>query len=150
MGVQLTSSRILSVSRLDTMATSSSYSIHRWWICCRVHLLYIVLGTTRFSSLRKPANESSQVFFAGCAAVLVKHYATYAKHSGIPEIKTVLGGFVMRRFMGPWTLAIKSLGLVRTSFVDCYLADISSVSCCCIRPVAWERRPSCSRGLLLR
>ena len=65
----------------------------------------------------KPANESSQVFFAGCAAVLVKYYAIYAKHSGIPEIKTVLGGFVMRRFMGPWTLAIKSLGLVRASFV---------------------------------
>jgi hypothetical protein len=52
MEIQLTSPRILSVSRLDTMATSSSYSIHRWGICCRVHLLHIVLGTTHFPSPR--------------------------------------------------------------------------------------------------
>jgi chloride channel 3/4/5 len=50
--------------------------------------------------------------FAACASVLVKDFAIYAKHSGIPEIKTVLGGFVIRRFMGTWTLVIKSLGLV--------------------------------------
>lgn len=37
----------------------------------------------------------------------------YAKHSGIPEIKTVLGGFIIRRFLGSWTLITKSLGLVR-------------------------------------
>jgi hypothetical protein len=51
--------------------------------------------------------------FAITASVLVEEYALYAKHSGIPEIKTVLGGFVIRRFMGTWTLVIKSLGLVR-------------------------------------
>lgn len=44
---------------------------------------------------------------------MVRTYATYAKHSGIPEIKTVLGGFVIQGFMGGWTLLIKSLGLVR-------------------------------------
>ena len=48
------------------------------------------------------------------ASILVRDYATYAKHSGIPEIKTVLGGFVIRRFMGFWTLIVKSLGLVRS------------------------------------
>lgn len=56
------------------------------------------------------------IFFSICfaltASVLVKEYALYAKHSGIPEIKTVLGGFVIRKFMGTWTLVIKSLGLV--------------------------------------
>ena len=52
--------------------------------------------------------------FALVASVLVQEYAPYAKHSGIPEIKTVLGGFVIRRFMGAWTLVIKSLGLVRS------------------------------------
>ena len=51
--------------------------------------------------------------FAACASILVTAYAIYARHSGIPEIKTVLGGFVIQRFMGAWTLAIKSLGLVR-------------------------------------
>ncbi|KAF4638045.1 hypothetical protein G7Y89_g23 [Cudoniella acicularis] len=55
---------------------------------------------------------SFSVLFALSASVLVKEYALYAKHSGIPEIKTVLGGFVIRRFMGTWTLVIKSLGLV--------------------------------------
>ncbi|KAL0263077.1 chloride channel [Diplodia seriata] len=53
------------------------------------------------------------VLFAACATILVKNHAIYAKHSGIPEIKTVLGGFVIRYFMGGWTLTIKSLGLVR-------------------------------------
>ena len=52
----------------------------------------------------------------------MKNYAIYAQHSGIPEIKTVLGGFVIRRFMGGWTLLIKSLGLVS---LDCY--QIASV-----------------------
>jgi chloride channel 3/4/5 len=52
------------------------------------------------------------VVFALVASILVKEYALYAKHSGIPEIKTVLGGFVIRRFMGTWTLVIKSIGLV--------------------------------------
>ena len=54
----------------------------------------------------------AQIVFAACASVLVKDFAIYAKHSGIPEIKTVLGGFVIRRFMGTWTLVIKSIGLV--------------------------------------
>ncbi|KAL3953527.1 hypothetical protein ACCO45_011483 [Purpureocillium lilacinum] len=52
------------------------------------------------------------VSLAYCAALLVKEYAIYAKHSGIPEIKTVLGGFVIRRFLGTWTLITKSLGLI--------------------------------------
>lgn len=50
---------------------------------------------------------------AYCAALLVEEYAIHAKHSGIPEIKTILGGFVIRRLLGTWTLITKSLGLVR-------------------------------------
>ena len=53
-----------------------------------------------------------QILFATSAAILVKQYSIYARHSGIPEIKTVLGGFVIRRFLGAWTLVTKSLGLV--------------------------------------
>jgi len=59
----------------------------------------------------------SKIFFAACASILVTTYAVYAKHSGIPEIKTVLGGFIIRRFMGTWTLVIKSLGLVSSLVV---------------------------------
>ncbi|GAA5823615.1 hypothetical protein JCM3770_000699 [Rhodotorula araucariae] len=35
----------------------------------------------------------------------------YAAGSGIPEIKTILSGFVIRGFLGSWTLAVKSVGL---------------------------------------
>jgi chloride channel 3/4/5 len=48
-------------------------------------------------------------------------YAIYAKHSGIPEIKTVLGGFIIQHFMGPWTLVIKSIGLVSFLIIVAYL-----------------------------
>lgn len=65
----------------------------------------------------------TQVLFATSAAFLVKYYAVYAKHSGIPEIKTVLGGFVIRRFLGVWTLVVKSLGLVSVFLVFYYKPD---------------------------
>lgn len=79
-----------------------------------------------------------QILFAVSAAILVQHYSIYARHSGIPEIKTVLGGFVIRRFLGCWTLITKSLGLVRQSRqsrLACILT--TSVPCGCIRHVAW-------------
>jgi chloride channel 3/4/5 len=53
------------------------------------------------------------VTLAVLAGVLVREFAMHAKHSGIPELKTVLGGFIIRRFLGAWTLVTKSLGLVR-------------------------------------
>ncbi|PYI08283.1 voltage-gated chloride channel [Aspergillus sclerotiicarbonarius CBS 121057] len=74
------------------------------------------------------------VFFAVCACVLVRSYAIYARHSGIPEIKTVLGGFVIRHFMGPWTLAIKSLGLCLSVASGLWLGKegpLVHVACCC-------------------
>lgn len=74
------------------------------------------------------------VFFAFCASVLVKKLATYAKHSGIPEIKTVLGGFVIRRFMGLWTLIVKSLGLCLAVASGLWLGKegpLVHVACCC-------------------
>ena len=74
------------------------------------------------------------VLFAVCASVLVKNYATYARHSGIPEIKTILGGFIIRRFMGFWTLAIKSLGLCLAVASGLWLGKegpLVHVACCC-------------------
>ncbi|KAK8090149.1 hypothetical protein PG997_005110 [Apiospora hydei] len=40
------------------------------------------------------------VTFALFSSILVQEYGIYAKHSGIPEIKTVLGGFIIKRFLG--------------------------------------------------
>ncbi|KAJ3822979.1 Cl-channel protein [Lentinula raphanica] len=51
------------------------------------------------------------VLFAGTAAFLVNAYAPYAFHTGIPEIKAILGGYVFDAFLTPWTLLIKALGL---------------------------------------
>ncbi|KAI9852997.1 MAG: hypothetical protein M1838_002776 [Thelocarpon superellum] len=74
------------------------------------------------------------LLFAASASILVNTYATYAKHSGIPEIKTVLGGFVIRRFMGAWTLVIKSLGLCLAVASGLWLGKegpLVHVACCC-------------------
>ncbi|KAF2456541.1 chloride channel [Lineolata rhizophorae] len=74
------------------------------------------------------------MLFAACASVLVSVYAIYAKHSGIPEIKTVLGGFIIRRFMGAWTLLIKSLGLCLSVASGLWLGKegpLVHVACCC-------------------
>lgn len=74
------------------------------------------------------------VLLAVCACILVRDYAKYAKHSGIPEIKTVLGGFVIRRFMGLWTLVVKSLGLCLAVASGLWLGKegpLVHVACCC-------------------
>ncbi|KAI5863069.1 chloride channel [Durotheca rogersii] len=74
------------------------------------------------------------VTFALCAGFLVKEYAIYARHSGIPEVKTMLGGFVIRRFLGPWTLVTKSLGLCFAVASGMWLGKegpLVHVACCC-------------------
>ncbi|CAN8097195.1 unnamed protein product [Discula destructiva] len=74
------------------------------------------------------------VFFALCASILVQEFALHAKHSGIPEIKTVLGGFVIRKFLGVWTLVTKSLGLCLAVASGMWLGKegpLVHVACCC-------------------
>ena len=52
-----------------------------------------------------------QVLFAFTSATLVKAFAPYAAGSGISEIKCIIAGFVMKGFLGFWTLLIKSIAL---------------------------------------
>lgn len=59
------------------------------------YLIYIIVATT----------------FAFISAILVKSYAPYAAGSGISEIKVIIAGFVMKGFLGAWTLLIKSIAL---------------------------------------
>lgn len=49
--------------------------------------------------------------FAFTAGTLVKSFAPYAAGSGISEIKCIIAGFVMKGFLGFWTLLIKSIAL---------------------------------------
>ncbi|KAF2674563.1 hypothetical protein BT63DRAFT_430892 [Microthyrium microscopicum] len=77
---------------------------------------------------------SFSIALAVAASILVKTYAPYAQHSGIPEIKTVLGGFVIQRFLGGWTLVIKSIGLCLAVASGLWLGKegpLVHVACCC-------------------
>ncbi|RPB14014.1 hypothetical protein P167DRAFT_558123 [Morchella conica CCBAS932] len=88
------------------------------------------------------------ILFAATASVLVGTYAIYAKHSGIPEIKTVLGGFVIRRFMGAQTLIIKSLGLCLAVASGLWLGKegpLVHVACCCAN-ILMKPFPSLSKN----
>ncbi len=62
-----------------------------------------------------PLNYLLYISFAGllafCSAHLVKSYAHYAAGSGISEIKCIIAGFVMKGFLGFWTLLIKTLAM---------------------------------------
>ncbi|KAK0393849.1 hypothetical protein QR680_000430 [Steinernema hermaphroditum] len=55
------------------------------------------------------------VLMAGLTVTLVKVFAPYACGSGIPEIKCILSGFVIRGYLGKWTFIIKSVGLILAS-----------------------------------
>ncbi|KAF6820242.1 voltage-gated chloride channel [Colletotrichum sojae] len=69
---------------------------HKWTGIGPVnYLLYILFGTA----------------FAFTSATLVKSFAPYAAGSGISEIKCIIAGFVMKGFLGFWTLLIKSVCL---------------------------------------
>ncbi|EON97557.1 putative voltage gated chloride channel protein [Phaeoacremonium minimum UCRPA7] len=69
---------------------------HRWTGLEPVnYLLYIIFAT----------------IFAFTSATLVKCFAPYAAGSGISEIKCIIAGFVMKGFLGFWTLIIKSVAL---------------------------------------
>ncbi|KAG0659416.1 hypothetical protein C6P46_005193 [Rhodotorula mucilaginosa] len=51
------------------------------------------------------------VLFAVTASAFVNVFAPHAFHTGIPEIKVILGGYDLKGFLSPMTLVIKSLGL---------------------------------------
>ncbi|RDX51224.1 hypothetical protein OH76DRAFT_1378993 [Lentinus brumalis] len=65
----------------------------------------------RQSLLQAAIYIALSIGFAGSSAVLVLTYAPYAFHTGIPEIKAILSGYVLDAFLGPWVLLIKALGL---------------------------------------
>ncbi|XP_065150429.1 H(+)/Cl(-) exchange transporter 3 isoform X2 [Paramisgurnus dabryanus] len=72
--------------------------------------------------------------FAFLAVSLVKVFAPYACGSGIPEIKTILSGFIIRGYLGKWTLLIKTITLVLAVASGLSLGKegpLVHVACCC-------------------
>ncbi|GIX97513.1 hypothetical protein CDAR_517471 [Caerostris darwini] len=75
---------------------------------------YIFFKLEYFSTEEYMLSYTIYVFwslvFSILACSMVKTFAPYASGSGVPEIKTILSGFIMRGYLGKWTLVIKSLG----------------------------------------
>ncbi|KAI5625881.1 H(+)/Cl(-) exchange transporter 5 isoform X1 [Silurus asotus] len=74
------------------------------------------------------------LLFSYLAVVLVRAFAPYACGSGIPEIKTILSGFIIRGYLGKWTLVIKTITLVLAVSSGLSLGKegpLVHVACCC-------------------
>lgn len=85
---------------------------HRWTSLWPVnYFLYFVFSVRRRRISNATLLTSLQIVFALSSASLVKAYAPYAAGSGISEIKCIIAGFVMKGFLGFWTLLIKSICL---------------------------------------
>uniref|UniRef100_A0A5S6QRH2 Chloride channel protein n=1 Tax=Trichuris muris TaxID=70415 RepID=A0A5S6QRH2_TRIMR len=83
--------------------------------CSAWHTWPELLGHYEVDALAFFVEYVFYVFWAICmtglAVVLVRVFAPYACGSGIPEIKCILSGFIIRGYLGKWTLLIKSVGL---------------------------------------
>lgn len=75
------------------------------------YILYILFAVCCSDLAPKHQANFKQITFACTAATLVREYAPYAAGSGISEIKCIIAGFVMKGFLGFWTLIIKSVCL---------------------------------------
>ncbi|MGH0136395.1 UNVERIFIED_CONTAM: hypothetical protein FKN15_030626, partial [Acipenser sinensis] len=74
------------------------------------------------------------LLFSFLAVSLVRSFAPYACGSGIPEIKTILSGFIIRGYLGKWTLVIKTITLVLAVSSGLSLGKegpLVHVACCC-------------------
>lgn len=74
------------------------------------------------------------LLFAVAACILVLFYAPHARFSGMPEIKTILSGFIIRGFLGFKTLVFKSIGLILVVAAGLWVGKegpLVHVACCC-------------------
>ncbi|KAK3607649.1 hypothetical protein CHS0354_010706 [Potamilus streckersoni] len=74
------------------------------------------------------------LLFAFLAAIFVRVFAPYACSSGIPEIKTILSGFIIRGYLGKWTFLTKSVGVILSVASGLSLGKegpFVHIGCCC-------------------
>ena len=95
----------------DSWHPWSTVSLARWLI----YVIFAVRSAVDFLLLNCSVYILWQGLFSFISAHLVKSFAKYAAGSGISEIKCILAGFIMKGYLGVWTLAVKSLTLVSTA-----------------------------------
>ncbi|KAI8320201.1 hypothetical protein GQ54DRAFT_298829 [Martensiomyces pterosporus] len=74
------------------------------------------------------------ILFSAISTYLVTEYAPYAAGQGIAEIKTIMSGFMMRKFLGVRTLCIKCTGIVLSVASGLSLGKEGTmvhIACCC-------------------
>ena len=74
------------------------------------------------------------VLYSLLAVLLVRVFAPYASGSGLPEIKTILSGFIIRGYLGKWTFLIKVVGMMLATSSGLILGKegpFVHVACCC-------------------
>ncbi|XP_039248627.1 H(+)/Cl(-) exchange transporter 4-like [Styela clava] len=74
------------------------------------------------------------VLLATMAVILVRTFSPYSCGSGIPEVKTILSGFIIRGYLGKWTLLIKSVASPLAVSAGLSLGKegpLVHVACCC-------------------
>lgn len=74
------------------------------------------------------------VSLATIAVLLVKTFSPYSCGSGIPEVKTILSGFIIRGYLGKWTLLIKSVTSPLAVSAGLSLGKegpLVHIACCC-------------------
>jgi chloride channel 3/4/5 len=74
------------------------------------------------------------VLYGLLAVLLVRVFAPYASGSGLPEIKTILSGFIIRGYLGKWTFLIKVIGMMLATSAGLILGKegpFVHVACCC-------------------
>jgi chloride channel 3/4/5 len=80
------------------------------------------------------------IFFATLSVILVRLFAPYACGSGIPEVKTILSGFVIRGYLGFSVLVIKALTMITAVAAGLSLGKegpLVHVACCCGNMFSW-------------
>eukprot|EP00055_Hartaetosiga_balthica_P016283 m.102157 g.102157 ORF g.102157 m.102157 type:complete len:828 (-) comp9074_c0_seq3:1928-4411(-) len=74
------------------------------------------------------------ILFALICTFLVQRISPYASGSGIPEVKTILSGFVIRGYFSLWTLFVKAIGMILAVAAGLSLGKegpLVHVACCC-------------------
>jgi chloride channel 3/4/5 len=93
-----------------------------WSVLYATFIVVLVVGSAPYAS--------------GSGKYLYKENDGYRKiiYLGIPEIKTILSGFIMYGYLGKWTFFIKSIGMIFATSAGLILGKegpFVHISCCC-------------------